>query len=223
MGRFVHFLLYGLVWQPTRLTARTSPDGTHRAGALLKIEMTEAIENLPTVTQWFALTVKHQHEKQIGLALRRKGLEELVPLYTSRRRWSDRVKVVELPLFPNYVFCHFSFEDRLVVLNIPGVYSVVGFGGRPTPVPDREIANIQAILASGLAVEPWPHLKAGDIVLIEDGPLRGVQGTLLETKDACRVVVSVEMLQRSIAVQLDHDALSLVRRASIARSVVAAH
>ena len=162
--------------------------------------------------EWFALTVRHQHEKQIAQALRQKGLKELLPLYRCRRRWSDRTKELELPLFPSYVFCCFPFEERLAVLTTPGVYSIVGFGGRPTPVSSQEIVNIQAILASGLQAEPWPHLKAGDIVSIDDGPLRGVQGVLVQSKDGCRVVVSVELLQRSIAVQLDRDAISLVRR-----------
>lgn len=174
--------------------------------------MTEADPTPPDGAAWFALTVKHQHERQIAAALRSKGLEELLPLYRTRRRWSDRVKAVDLPLFPNYVFCHFRFEDRLAVLGTPGVFSIVGFGGKPTPVSDQEIASIQAILASGLPVEPWPHLKAGDIVLVEDGPLRGLEGVLLQSKDATRVVVSVELLQRSIAVEIEREALALLRR-----------
>ena len=155
--------------------------------------------------RWYALTVKHQHERQAGLALELKGWEALAPLYRSKRQWSDRVQEVELPLFAGYVFCRFPFAMRISVLNTPAVGRIVSFGGIPTPVEDEEITGIQTLLSSSLPVKPWPYLKAGDRVRVERGPLRGVEGTLLKEKDNYRLVVGVELLQRSIAVELDPD------------------
>lgn len=163
---------------------------------------------------WYALTVKHQHEKQVAEGLRQRGLEALLPLYRARRRWSDRIKELELPLFAGYVFCRFPFAHRLPVLNTPGVGGIVVLGRRPTPVADQEIADIRTVIASKLPLEPWPHLRAGDVVRIDEGPLRGLEGTLLRVNDAYRVVVGVELLQRSIAVHLDPAMVSLLRRPS---------
>ncbi len=175
--------------------------------------MTDAIAGEP---HWYALTVKHQHEKQVAGALQRSGLEVLLPLYHARRRWSDRIKQLELPVFAGYVFSRFPFRQRLPVLNTPGVGRIVGFSGRPTPVADREINDIQTVMASRLPLEPWPHLRAGDLVHIEEGPLRGLEGLLLRVNGAYRIVVGVELLQRSVAVHLDPAMVSLVRRAGAA-------
>lgn len=154
---------------------------------------------------WFALTVKPQHEKKAAWALRTKGLEEFLPLYRARRRWSDRVKEIELPLFPGYVFCRFSSQDRPPVLTTPGVISIVGFGSDPAAIPAAEIAAIRAMLGSGLPVQPWPFLKVGQFVRILEGPLSGLEGLLIREKDSCRVVLSIELLQRSVAVEVDRE------------------
>ncbi|MCU1335363.1 MAG: transcriptional activator RfaH [Bryobacterales bacterium] len=155
--------------------------------------------------RWYALTVQYQHERQTEKALQSKGLETLVPLYRSRRQWSDRVKDVDLPLFAGYVLCHFDLSERIRVLDTPGVAKIVGFGGTMTALDDLEIAGIQQLLALNLPLAPWPYLKAGDRVRVEHGPMRGLEGTLLRTKDALRLVVGVELLQRSIAVELDRQ------------------
>jgi transcription antitermination factor NusG len=159
------------------------------------------------VSRWFALTVKPRHERAAAGALRVKGLEDLLPLYRTRRRWSDRMKELELPLFPGYVFCRFAARQRTAVLATPGVRSIVGFGRQATPVEEEEIGAIRAMIASGLPLGPWPYLRAGQRIRIEGGPLRGVEGILLEASDACRVVVSVNLLQRSVAVQVDRQAI----------------
>jgi transcription antitermination factor NusG len=160
---------------------------------------------------WFALTVRHQHERQIERLLRFKGWETLAPVYRTRRTWSDRTKVIEAPLFAGYVFCRFPLWERNRVTNTPGVAKIVGFGGAPTPVEDREIEEIRRVAASGLALRPWPYLKAGDRVRVERGPLRGLEGTLLRDKDGIRLVVGVELLQRSVAVELDPDMVAPAR------------
>ena len=161
---------------------------------------------------WFAVTVKPQHEKTAAHSLQLKGLEDFVPLYRDRRRWSDRVKELELPLFPGYVFCRFTLLQRSAVLATPGVRSIVGFGKTPAVVPQAEIEAIQAMVASGLPARPWPFLQVGQRVRIERGPLSGLEGILVQLKDAWRVVVSVPLLQRSVAVDIDRDVVGVTRR-----------
>ncbi len=152
---------------------------------------------------WYALHVRPRYEKQISQTLKSKGFEEFLPLYTSRRRWSDRWKTVEFPLFPGYLFCRLSEEIRLPVLTIPGVIRVVGAGGLWIPVNEQEIQAVLKIVKSGLAAEPWPYLKSGQRVLIVEGKLAGLEGIFLKKKGVQRVVVSIELLQRSVAVEID--------------------
>jgi transcription antitermination factor NusG len=168
---------------------------------------------------WFALTVKPQHEKAAAQALRLKGLEEFLPLYQSQRHWSDRLKELRPPLFPGYVFCRFAAGNRARVLSTPGVRSVVGFGRAPAPVADPEIKSIQTMIASGVPVGPWPFLQVGQTVRIERGPLAGLEGILVQLKDAWRVVVSVHLLQRSVASEIDRDVVSVVSRTEHWRGV----
>jgi transcription antitermination factor NusG len=172
--------------------------------------------------RWYALTVRAQHEKSTARVLAAEGLESFLPLYRSRRRWSDRVQEIELPLFPGYVFGRFGLQERLKVLLTPGVVSIVGFGGHPAPVGEEELAAIQRMLTSGLRLQPWPYLRAGQRVWIERGPLGGLEGILVRSKDYWRVVVNVELLQRSVAVEIDRDALSPVASAAqpVARPAV---
>src|SRR5690348_2961215 len=121
----------------------------------------------PQSKAWFALRVKSRHEKLVGSAAQQKGFEEFVPLYQSRRRWSDRVKSVDLPLFPGYVFCRLDPQHRLPLLTIPGVLHMVGIGKAPMPIDESEIATIRAAVQSGLSVEPWDFLEAGQRVRLE--------------------------------------------------------
>jgi transcription antitermination factor NusG len=159
---------------------------------------------------WYALTVKPNHERAAAQALESKDLQTFVPLLRSRRRWSDRIQELELPMFAGYVFCRFPGAERARILATPGVKSVVGFGNRPAPVDDGEIRAVRSLVASGLPVHPWPFLRVGERVRVEAGPLCGVEGILTQVKDAWRVVVSIELLQRSIAAEVDRDSLSVV-------------
>src|SRR5580658_1486287 len=163
---------------------------------------------------WFALTAEPRHEKVIAENLRGKGLESFVPLYRARRQWTDRVQCVDLPLFPGYVFCRFAYASRLPVLNTPGVTSVVGFSDGPTPVTDDEISHIRAIQASGLPSQPWPYLQVGQKARIERGSLAGLEGVLIREKDSLRVVVSIELLRRAVAVEIDRDMIRAVEGAA---------
>lgn len=161
---------------------------------------------------WYALSVRHQHEVAARTALECQGFEALAPTYRARRRWSDRVKEIDLPLFAGYVFCRFEFTERMKVMDVPGVAKVVEFGGAAAEISEAEIAAIRAVMNSRLAVRPWPYLKLGDQVRVERGPLRGVEGTLLrEEKDRLQLVIGIEMLQRSLAVEVEADMVTPVR------------
>lgn len=157
--------------------------------------------------RWYAVSVRPRHEKSAAAALHNKGLEEFLPLYRSRRIWSDRIKELELPLFSGYVFCRFPVEKRNVVLKMPSVTSIVGFGNGPLPVSDQEIASVRALVASGFPLSPWPFLKVGQRILIDHGPLKGVEGIVLQVKNTARVVASISLLQRAVAVEIDPAAL----------------
>jgi transcription antitermination factor NusG len=165
---------------------------------------------------WYALTVKSQHEKAVDEQLQAKALESYLPLYRARRRWSDRIKTIDLPLFSRYVFCRFSFEDRLKVLQISSILSIVGFGGKPCPIPDHEIQRIQSVVGSGLPVSPWPFLNVGQRVRVCHGPLEGLEGILTRKKSGYRVIVNVELLNRAVAVDIEQDLVRAVAGASAA-------
>jgi transcription antitermination factor NusG len=168
--------------------------------------------------RWFALSVKPRHEKSCAAALRQKGFEEFLPLYRSERRWSDRLKEVELPLFAGYAFCRFEAQSRLPILTTPGVLRIVGSGKEPTPIPDTEIEALRSVVKAGLTAEPCPYLEAGAAVVVDGGPLRGVEGTLLEVKQQERLVLSIGLLQRSVAVEVDRRWVKpLLRRAAAGR------
>jgi transcription termination/antitermination protein NusG len=156
---------------------------------------------------WYALVVRPQHEKAVAASLAAKALDSYVPLYRDRRRWSDRVRILELPLFSRYVFCRCSFADRIKVLATPSVQSVVSFNGKPEPIPDVEIESIRTMIGSNLPIAPWECLRVGQRVRICDGPLTGVQGMLVRDKSLYRVVVNVELLQRAVAVEVDREVL----------------
>jgi len=170
---------------------------------------------------WYALRVKSHCERMTAAGLRSRGYEEFLPTYRLRRRWSDRWMDLELPLFPGYVFCRFDPRDRLPILKIPSLVHIVGLGKTPSPVDEHEIEAIQAIVRSGLAAQPWPYVKVGDWVRVEYGSLCGLEGILIEVKKRHRLVVSVTLLQRSVAVEIDRDWVSLARPASRVGALVA--
>src|SRR5205085_9809971 len=143
-----------------------------------------SVSQSATDALWFAITVKPRHEKTVATALALRNVESFLPLYECKRQWSDRFKIVDMPLFPGYVFCRFPFRHRMRVVGTPGVTSVVGFDGRDAAVPEAEIQMIQALLASGYPVQPWQYLRVGERVRIEEGPLAGVHGTLLREKSS---------------------------------------
>jgi transcription antitermination factor NusG len=167
---------------------------------------------------WFALQVRTRHELGIAEHIRRLGYEEFLPLYKCRKRWSDRIKEVDSPLFPGYLFCRLDPQYRLPILKIPGVMQIVGYNRQLIPVDEGEICAIQTLIASGLPNHPWPFLEVGEKVHIESGPLRGLEGVLAEIRGNRRLILSVTLLQRSVAVELDATSLRPQRQVATARS-----
>src|SRR5438876_11885940 len=150
---------------------------------------------------WFALEIRARHERFVASALHSKGFEVFLPLYVSKRRWSDRIKEIELPILPGYLFSRFDPQNRLPILVTPGVRQVVGTGKTPVPVDESEIAALQSILVSRLQARPWPFLQVGQRVRIEQGPLSGVGGILLDSQRRERRAVCVSRFRRSVAGQ----------------------
>jgi len=156
-----------------------------------------------STSHWFALYTRHQHEKTIAWALRSKGFETFLPLYTTIRRRKDRSKRLSLPLFPCYVFLRGDLRRRLDIVTIPGVHNIVSTGCQPAGISEAEIDPIRQMVASRMGVEPHPFMRYGDRVRIKSGPLEGLEGILVRKKSQFRLVVSIEMLQKSVAVEVD--------------------
>lgn len=152
---------------------------------------------------WHAIRTRPNHERIAARSLDNKGFEQFVPYYKSRRSWSDRTVVLERPLFPGYVFCRFDPATRLPIVTAPGVVSIVGFGEQPAFVPDEEVSALQTLTISGLGLQACPSPKAGERVRITVGVLQGVQGILLKYKSDWRLIVSVNILQRAVSVEID--------------------
>jgi transcription antitermination factor NusG len=160
--------------------------------------------------QWYAVVVRGRREFLVASLLAEKGFDPFLPAQTQIHHWSDRIKRVEAPLFPGYVFCRFALSVRLLILNTHGVRGIVGAGPAPFPVDSGEIAALQAIVRSGLGTEPWPFLRSGQPVRIERGPLRGLEGVVICVSGQHRLVVNVTLLQRSVAAQIDPEWVSPV-------------
>jgi transcription antitermination factor NusG len=152
---------------------------------------------------WFALQVRTRHESGVANYLVGQGYESFLPLYKCRKRWSDRVKEVQTPLFPGYLFCRFDPRDRLPIMKTPGVMQIVGVNRVPVPVDEVEISAIQTLVASGIPNQPWPFFRVGERVRIESGSLCGLEGILMDFKGTQRLVLSITLLQRSVSVEID--------------------
>ena len=154
-------------------------------------------------SDWWALYTRHQHEKVVADMLMAKGLEVFLPLYESVRRWKDRSKVLSLPLFPCYVFVRGGLNRRLQVVTTPGVHMILNHGENVATIPEDEIQAIRLTVEGHFRVEPYPFLKCGERVRVTRGTLEGVEGVLIRKKNMYRLVLSVEMLAQSVAVEID--------------------
>ena len=159
---------------------------------------------------WYALHCRSQYERKVRDQLQTAAVESYLPLYPERTRWSDRIKTVERTLFPGYCFAWFNTDERRRVLSIPGVVRILGIGFDMAAIPDDQVERIRQMVDSGLPIFPMGPLTAGTRVRVEDGPLAGVEGVVLRLHGAWRVVVSVPLLGRSVAAELDTDRLSVL-------------
>ncbi len=169
--------------------------------ATMATEKTEAVER--QVHSWFALQVRTRWESSIAVLLGGKGYETFLPTYRTKRLWNGRTREANAPLFPGYVFCRFDVQKRLPVLVTPGVIAVVGRGKTPLPVDDNEIDAVQKVVSCGLPAEPWPFLELGQRVRIESESLMGLEGILISFKGNQRIILSVSLLRRSVALEID--------------------
>jgi transcription antitermination factor NusG len=168
-------------------------------GSVVEIQSNRELEQ----SAWYAVYTKHQHEKSATELLAKKGFEVLLPLYGATHRWKDRVKNVLLPVFPCYLFLRTNLQRKLDILRTPGVFWLVENGGHACPVPESDIEAVRRIAQSPGQLKPHPYLKSGDRVRVRVGPLMGVEGILARVKNEYRVVVSMDLLQKAVAVEVD--------------------
>jgi transcription antitermination factor NusG len=154
-------------------------------------------------SDWWALYTRHQHEKTVAEMLSAKGFEVFLPLYESLRRWKDRSKMLTLPLFPCYVFVRGGLDRRLQVVTTPGIHMILCRGERVTMIPQAEIEAIRRAVEGSFRMEPHPFLKCGERVRVTRGSLLGVEGILIRKKNLYRLILSVDMMAQSVAVEID--------------------
>jgi transcription antitermination factor NusG len=152
---------------------------------------------------WYALYTEPRHEKYVAEQIGRQGVTCYLPLYRSLRRWKDRRKELSMVLFPGYVFVQMPLQNRLRVLQLPGAVRLVSFNGHPAAMPDKEIEDLRDRLSIAGRVEPHPYLSVGRQVRVRSGPLKGLEGVIQRAKDRCRIVVSIHLIMRSVAVEVD--------------------
>jgi transcription antitermination factor NusG len=154
---------------------------------------------------WYALYTCPRHEKCVAQQIEQRSISCFLPLYRSVRRWKDRRKELELALFPGYVFVRLALKDRLRVLQLPSAVRLVSFNGQPAVLPEAEIEQLRQRLARGGGVEPHPYLRVGRRVRVCGGPMQGLEGIIVRRKDRCRVVFSLDLIMRSVAVEVDES------------------
>ena len=155
-------------------------------------------------TAWFAIKVKSRHEKVVSELLKSKGYDEFLPLYLRRTMSGKRtLEAHSIPLFPSYLFCRFNPRWRLPILSTRGVVQIVKYGQVPAEIDERVVESVRALTASGIELSPHPYIGVGDEVTIHGGPLDGINGLMVKHKSGERIVVSIHMIQRSVALEID--------------------
>jgi transcription antitermination factor NusG len=168
---------------------------------LLEVPITD--EELLQQPLWYAIHTRSRHEKMVRDQFEAKGIIHLLPLHRKRSRWKDRVKTIEVPLFAGYIFGHFALQDKLQVLTTVGVVRLVGINGTPLPVPEDQIDAVRTMFEQRLPYDPHPYLTEGMRVRVKSGPLVGTEGVLVSKKRHYRLVISVDLIQKSVAVDID--------------------
>lgn len=182
--------------------ARMGRSGQPGEGQSLSVEHGSA--------RWYALCTNANHEKRVADQLEIREVQHFLPTYSSMRRWSDRRVMLQLPLFPGYVFVRIALRDRLPVLQVPGAVRLVGFNGIPCAIPQEDIDAIQSCLAQSLYLEPHPYLHVGRRARVRNGPLQGLEGIILRKKNRTRFVLSFKVMMRAVAVEMDGMELELI-------------
>jgi transcription antitermination factor NusG len=159
---------------------------------------------------WYALYTCPRHEKRVAEQMEERLISCFLPLYRSVRRWKDRRKELDLALFPGYVFVHIALRDKLQVLKVPGAVRLVTFNGEPAALPEQEIECLRKRQSNFGTIEPHPYLRVGRRVRVRSGPMQGLEGIIRRSKDKCRVVFSLELIMRSVAIEVDEADLELV-------------
>ncbi len=162
---------------------------------------------------WYAAHTRHQHERIVARMLANKGYEVFLPLYTEVRQWRDRVKRVEVPLFSCYVFLRGDVDRRLPILTTPGIHGLVCSAGKLAGIPEEEIDAVRSVVENHINVEPHPFLKCGDLVRVKSGALRGLEGFLIRKKGQTRLIISVTLLERSVAAEVDAGTVERIEAA----------
>lgn len=155
------------------------------------------------VPQWYAAYTCSRHEKRVAAHLAKRDVDCFLPLYESMRRWKDRRLWMQMPLFPGYVFVRIMLSERVRVLEVPGIARLVCFNGVPSPLPAQEIEAIRSALSQNLRAEPFGFLTSGRRVQVKTGPLAGLKGTVIRRKGRSGIVLSMNLIRRSILVDLD--------------------
>jgi transcription antitermination factor NusG len=153
--------------------------------------------------RWFAVYTCANREKRVAMQFQARKVDHFLPLYSSVRKWRDRRVRLELPLFPGYMFVRVALSERLRVLEVPGVVCLVGFSGHPCPLPEQEIDTLRAGIMSASRFEPCPQVTVGSRARIVRGPLQGMEGVLIRKKNQYRVVITIDVIQKSAAVEVD--------------------
>jgi transcription antitermination factor NusG len=186
-------------------TARIAKKGTGGTGNFASLDY--AVIGGVEVMCWYAVCTSSNHEKRVAEQLRAREVEQFLPLYSSARRWKDRRVTLQRPLLPGYVFVRMALKDRIRILQVPGVARLVGFNGHPAVLAEDEIEALKRLVVSGIHAEPYPYLTVGRRARICEGPLAGREGMVVRRKGSLQVVLSIDVVQRSILVSVDADTL----------------
>ena len=171
----------------------------------------EAVARKGISKQWHALYTRSRHEKIVDGELRKRGFETFLPVRKLKRRWSDRTKIIEEPLFQSYVFVCIPMQDRWPVLNTFGAVSFVHFGPNlPAVIPDKDIAALRCFMQENILMDPFPYLKEGRRVYIRSGPFKGIEGFIVQKNRQCRLVISLDKLMQSVSIEIDSAAIEQI-------------
>lgn len=167
--------------------------------------------------RWYAVTTQPRHEKAVAEQLEAKSIEHFLPVIPTASRWKDRRVILDRPLFPGYIFTRLELKDRHQVFNIPSVVRMLSFGGAPAIIDDSEIEAVRLCLVYGNQPQPHSFPEAGEFVRVKSGPLQGLEGVVIRQKNQCRIVVSISLIHKSIATEIDAYLLESLGRFAASR------